>query len=116
MNVLKRTPRSEMKYQSLIRKSEGIAETLAAALEAGVEDVQGQLNVFLWISSGVEFETGEIEWQPATGLDDEANIAAKFLRYMDSDVEPIDQAARLMRERDRPYDETPALEGVPEKN
>lgn len=105
MKVTKRTPRTEMVFGAVLKHSEGLAETLAEALEVAPADVQSQLSTFIWISCNVEFENGDVDWQPASALDDEATLAAKFLRYMDSEIEPINTAARLITERDRPYDD-----------
>lgn len=105
MKAVKRTPRSQMQYIALRKRSEGLAEIMAEALDATTEMVDEQINNFIYISANVEFEHSEIEWEPACATDSEEVFAAKFLKYMDSNFDLILSAIVLVNQRDRPFDD-----------
>lgn len=116
MKAVKRTPRSEMQFGALLNRIEPLASTLAEALEALPEDVTTELRKFVYLSSNIEFDEGEIQWDIARASDDDPTIAAKFLRYMDSDFAQLEIAWGLINARDRPFDEelAPTYEGADE--
>lgn len=118
MQISKRTPRSEMQAKSLWKRTDGLAEQMAAALQAPVEDIKTELNTFIYLSVNVQFENGDVEWQPACASDDDPALVAKFLRYMDSDIEAINAASTLVLQRDQPFDPAlgPEPPGETEKN
>lgn len=118
MKVVKRTPLSELQAKLLWRRTKALADDLATALEVPSADIEREMDSFIYLSANIEFEAGEIEWEPARALDDDPALAAKFLRYMASDITPINAASALVMERDRPHDEAlaPTPPDVTQKN
>lgn len=106
MNVSKRTPRITLVQRSLVPKLSAMLPQLAKELGFPVEDIDRELQLFATLCTRVQFESGEIDFEPVTAVDTEAQIAEKFVAYLDSQcITVLDAAWAALAEADRPVEE-----------
>jgi hypothetical protein len=103
MNVLKRTPKVRLTQRLIGTKALGITKRLADEMGFPEPSIAEELYGLVIISAGVSFDKGEIDFEPITPTDDEEQIAAKFVAYMNSDcLDVMDKAWVLYSETERP--------------
>lgn len=115
MKVLNRTPRTDLRYGGYLRKMAAILEQVAQENGTPIEAADDALEGFAWLSSRVEFETGEVDFDLARTTDTAEEIKVKFDKYLDTESMRQVNAARVaIREKDRPAD--PVNAPVPPKD
>lgn len=117
MEILKRTPRTEMIRNALISKFADLLPRLSKELETPEGVVDQALWPYMNLCVRVRFETDEVDFD-LTGASDTAEQAAKkFVKYLNSDcIERIEEARERIRALDRPTDIAIAPEAPEDPN
>lgn len=103
MDILKKTPRTQMAWDSFVTKMSGIYESVAADLGYEKSAVDLEMGRFAQLSCRVRARKGEFDFELAEVTDTPEQIRAKFLKYVDtSRYEAALDALRKADELDRP--------------
>lgn len=103
MEILKRTPRTDMNGDAIRDKMATFHEKLAEELGIPVNIVDGYLVDFARLSSRVIFESGEIDFALANARDTAQQIAENFIHFIDTScMETVEMAEKAIADRDRP--------------
>lgn len=103
MNILRRTPRTDLQEDALIDRMAEFYKRLAEELGVPTLSLDKALTRFARLAARVEFEKGEVDFEQPAPLDSEETIIKKFMAYLGSDcVETIDLAHSKIAEADRP--------------
>lgn len=105
MKVLKRTPRTVLSQRVIGTKALGIVPSLAKEMGFDDKDIDHELMLFAVLSTRVVFNEDEIDFSALSASDTEAQIAQKFVVYLDSErYDSINSAWELLNETDKPAD------------
>lgn len=103
MKVLKRTPRTDLRYQGFLRKMVPVLARVAEDNGVPQEAADDALESFAWLSARVEFEKGEVDFPLALPSDTPEQIEASFNQYLDTEhMDRVTAARAAIRESDRP--------------
>lgn len=105
MNILKRTPRTVLSQRVIGTKALGIVPSLAKEMGFENKDIDHELMLFAVLSTRIVFNEDEIDFSVLSASDTEAQIAQKFVAYLDSErYDSINSAWELLNETDKPTD------------
>lgn len=117
MEILKRTPRTDLVTNALIVKFADILEPLSEELNVPKDYVDQGLWQYMQLCTRVRFEKDEVDFEIVDPTDTPEQAAQKFIKYLDSDcIGQVDEARRRIAERDRPADIATAPEAPTSKN
>lgn len=120
MQIRKRTPRTEMESDLIGYKLYPLLQELIEEYDAPELQIDQVMTQFLYISTRVLFEAGEVDFDIALPTDSSVRVREKFNAYLDSEMlDKIEKARTLIDEFDAPANPitapNPALEGDPKK-
>lgn len=105
MQIKHRTPRTDMQYDSIIRKMAEILDEMIEREGVASNIADRHLTRFAELSCRIDANGDKLDFEFAAFTDEPAVIKDKFLAYLDSEcVEWIDQARRAIFESDKPSD------------
>jgi len=116
MKILKRTPRTDLRYHGFMRKMGAILNQVAEENGVPKEAADDALEAFAWVSARVEFEVGEVDFELAQTSDTSEKIHDKFQKYLDTErMDQVTAARTGIRESDRPANPVTAPDGESQK-
>lgn len=107
MEIKRRTPRTDLIYQTIKIKADGLDRAVAAS--EGVHWAVAEVSVdnFLNLSARWTPNGTPLDFELAAISDDASDIKRKYLAYLDSEhVDQIDQALLALMKMDLPADKT----------
>lgn len=109
MKVLKRTPRTEMRYEALIRKVLQFFDEMVEGSGEEATTMDLAVTHFARLSSRIE-PNGKSKIGLAAPGDDPETIRAKFENFLDADWGEVEEMTRAIRNHDAPADPATAPE------
>lgn len=97
MKIVKRTPRTRLAQRAIGTKALGITKQLSEELGFIEEHIAEELAGLAVLSTGLSFDTGEIDFDLLQPTDTPEEMAQKFVAYIDTKCTgTIDQAWELI--------------------
>lgn len=105
MKVNRRTPRSQLVAGVILLKGQELVEELVEEIGLDQPYIQLAWGRFAQLSTRVDFDNGEIDFEKARGVDTPQQLHDKFMSYLNSEcLEAIEAAQNELEELDQPYD------------
>lgn len=116
MEILKRTPRTEMRYEALLRKVLTVWDEMIKGEDEDSFVLDLAVTQYARLSSRISTsDVAELGFELASPHDSAEEIRDKFLRYLhEADLDKVDAVEKAIQRYDAPIDPATAPDPLPD--
>lgn len=109
MKIKRRTPRTDLIFQTIALRARGLNREIAESSEEKFDPfaVEVALEYFFRLSARLDLNGTTFDFELASASDTRDDIRRKFMQYLDTEqAEQVDEAVAMLFKTDAPADET----------